>query len=122
MQELEDYIIAKYNPYVIDLSQYFMGDETQWENLNGAHFEKEFYRETFTQVIKIIFGQTDKRYFSEPDFFNVNRRGYEEDKLRKFDVENGIQTMELLKQRLFMSECIRQTGCICASRRESYKI
>lgn len=96
LQELEDYIIAKYNPFVIDLSQYFMGDGTQWENLNGAHFEKEFYRETFSQIIKIMFRQTGKRYFSEPDFFNVTRRGYEEDKLRMFDVEQGIKTMELL--------------------------
>ncbi|MBE5978958.1 MAG: hypothetical protein E7249_07455 [Paenibacillaceae bacterium] len=96
MQELENYIIAKYNPYVIDLSQYFMGDQTQWENLNGAHFEKEFYRETFEQIIKIMFGQTDKRYFSEPDFFNAARRGYKEDMERAFDVEHGIQTMELL--------------------------
>lgn len=96
LQELENYIIAKYNPYVIDLSQYFMGDQTQWDNLNGAHFEKEFYRETFEQVIKIMFGQTDKRYFSEPDFFNAARRGYKEDMERAFDVEHGIQTMELL--------------------------
>lgn len=80
LKELENYITAKYNPYVIDISQYFMGVETFWENLNGAHFEKEFYRETFTQLIKIINGDTDDRYYSEPDFFNGNRRGYEEDK------------------------------------------
>lgn len=96
LKELEDYIIEKYNPYVIDLSQYFMGDATYWDNLNGAHFEKEFYRETFTQLVKIIQGKTDNRYYSEPDFFNITRRGYEEDRQRIFDVENGIETLEML--------------------------
>lgn len=96
LKELEDYIIEKYNPYVIDLSQYFMGDATFWDNLNGAHFEKEFYRETYTQLIKIIQGETDNRYYSEPDFFNKTRRGYEEDRQRVFDIEHGIQTLDML--------------------------
>lgn len=96
LKELEDYIIEKYNPYVIDLTQYFMGDATFWDNLNGAHFEKEFYRETYTQLIRIIQGETDNRYYSEPDFFNKTRRGYEEDKQRVFDIEHGIKAVDML--------------------------
>lgn len=42
----------------IDLSKYFMGDQNDWDNLNGAHFEREFYRETFDQIKRIIFGET----------------------------------------------------------------
>ena len=67
---LEQYFIDKYNPWVIDLSKYFMGDQNSWENLNGAHFEKQFYRETF---------------------FSKKRRGYEEDLQRKFDVESALE-------------------------------
>ncbi len=29
-----------------------MGDRNCWDNLNGAHFEKKFYRETFDQIKK----------------------------------------------------------------------
>lgn len=96
LAELENYIISKYNPYVIDLSKYFMCDENEWDNLNGAHFEKEFYRETFDQIKRIINGETDKRYYSEPDFLNNDRRGFNEDIKRSFDVENGLTMMEKL--------------------------
>lgn len=96
LTELETYIIDKYNPYVIDLAQYFMGDENLWSNLNGAHFEKAFYRATFDQIKRIIKGETNERYFSNPDFFNEQRRGLSEDRLRKFDVEQGIRVFEQL--------------------------
>ena len=93
LAKLENYIIEKYNPYVIDLSQYFMGDANLWDNIQGAHFEKEFYRETFDQIKRIVKGETDKRYYSEPDFFNEARRGFEEDKKRKFDIEYNMNLM-----------------------------
>lgn len=95
-ERLEEYFINKYNPWVIDLSKYFMGDRNIWENLNGAHFEKEFYRETFDQIKRIIFTDDAKRYYDEPDFFNVQRRGYKEDKNRKFDIESGLKTFSNL--------------------------
>ena len=99
LAELEDYIIEKYNPYVIDLSKYFMGDQNAWNNLQGAHFENEFYRETFDQIKKIVKGKDAKRYFSEPKFFDENRRGFEEDKNRKFEIESNMQLMlKLLDQ------------------------
>ena len=93
LTELEDYIIEKCNPYVIDLSKYFMGDANAWNNIQGAHFENEFYRETFDQIKRIIKGETDTRYYSEPDFFNPKRRGFEEDRARKFDIEKNMQLM-----------------------------
>ena len=75
--EIEAYIIEKYNPYVIDLSKYYMVDENIWDNLNGEHFEEAFYRETFSQIKKIIYGETTEKYFSSPNFFDINRIGYE---------------------------------------------
>lgn len=96
LAELEDYIIGKYHPYVIDLSKYFMGDENDWSNLQGAHFEKEFYRETFAQIRRIIHGETNQKYFSEPDFFQEHRPGLGEDMKRKFHVEQGLELLEKL--------------------------
>ncbi|MBE5936751.1 MAG: hypothetical protein E7265_01835 [Lachnospiraceae bacterium] len=87
---LEEHIIEKYNPYVIDLSKYFCGDANYWDNLNGAHFEKEFYRETYDQIMRIVRGESKERYYSQPDFFNPQRRGYEEDRERLFDVESNL--------------------------------
>ena len=94
--ELENYIITKYDPYVIDISKYFMGDENLWSNLNGAHFEKEFYRETFDIICSIIRGETKEKYHSQPRFFDYSRRGIEEDMQRRFDAENSIALFEKL--------------------------
>jgi hypothetical protein len=93
LARLEDYIISKYNPYVIDLTKFFMGDANTWENIQGAHFETEFYRESFDQIKRIIKEGSKDKYYSKPDFFNSNRRGYEEDKKRKFDVESSMSLM-----------------------------
>lgn len=93
-KRLEQHIIDNYNPWVIDLSKYFLGDENIWENLQGAHFEREFYRETFDQVRRIILGETKERYFACPGLFNPERRGYLEDAKLPFDIEAGIEKME----------------------------
>lgn len=92
LAEAEQYIIQKFNPYVIDLSQYYMGDENEWDNLNGAHFERTFYRETYKQIRRIIFKGTDQRYYSEPVFPDKE----DWDMHKKFDVEKGIRRMEEL--------------------------
>lgn len=95
-RRLEDYVIAKYNPYVIDLSKYFMGDANMWDNLNASHFEKEFYRETYDQILRIINGEAAERYFDEVNLFFQDRPGYEEDMQRKFDVEYGLELFQSL--------------------------
>lgn len=94
-RKLEDYIIQKYNPYVIDISHYFMGDENIWDNLNAAHFEKEFYRETYRQICRIVKKQGAKRYFDTPCLFEMDRPGIEEDSQRELDVEWGLEVLEL---------------------------
>ena len=72
----------------------YSGDSNIWDNLNAAHFEKEFYRETYSYVLDIIKGKVNGRYFDKPHFFDRTREGYEEDKLRPFHVENGLKLME----------------------------
>lgn len=93
LAELENYIIERYNPYVIDLSKFFMGDENVWRNLQGAHFENQFYRETLDQIRRIVKGQNAERYYSSPSFFDENRRGFEQDKKRKFQIEPNMELM-----------------------------
>lgn len=96
LQRLENYIINKYQPIVVDISKYFMGDKNYWDNVQGAHFEKEFYRESFDIITSIIRGETTEKYFSNPRFFVPNRRGIDEDMIRKFDIESGIKMFEKL--------------------------
>ena len=52
--------------------------------------------ELYEFTIRIINGQTDKRYYSEPDFLNNSRRCFEEDIKRRFDVETGLAILEKL--------------------------
>ena len=70
-----------------------MGDNTLWENLNGAHFEREFYRESFDIIKDIIFHQPEKRLYNQPRLMDASRRGYEEDRKRPFDVELGLKML-----------------------------
>ena len=95
-RELEAYVIKKYNPYVIDISKYFMGDANLWSNLNASHFEKEFYRETYDQIVRIIHGEETERYYENVSFFNKDREGYKEDEKRAFDIEEGLCFFESL--------------------------
>lgn len=94
VRKLEDYIISKYNPYVIDLSHYYMGNENEWDNLNGAHFEKAFYTETYKYICEIIKNKSENRYYDTPHFMwdnfgipNKNELDY------AFDVENAIDLL-----------------------------
>lgn len=94
--KIEEYIINKYNPWVIDISKFFMGDANYWDNWNASHFEKEFYRETYRQIVKIINGQTDIRYYDKVQFFKKSREGYNEDMSRPYDIEFNLRVLELL--------------------------
>ena len=67
-------MVKKYQPYVINISGYFMGDANIWDNLNASHFEGEFYRETYDQIVRIIRGETEERYFDTVNFFNPQRQ------------------------------------------------
>lgn len=96
LYDVEEYIINRYYPYVIDLSKYYMGDENAWDNLNGAHFEKAFYRETFAQIKRIINGESKEKYYAQPHFFDQKGNETEEDTKRKFDIEQGIKMLEEL--------------------------
>ena len=96
IRALEEHVIQCYHPYVIDLSKYFMGDANVWDNWNASHFENEFYRETYDQIIRIVTGQAKERYFEKTRLFNPKRRGYGEDAKRCFDVEWGLDIVRLL--------------------------
>lgn len=91
---LEQHVIQKYNPYVIDLSKYFIGDANIWNNWNASHFERQFYRETYDQIVRIVTGQSKEKYFDKVKFFDQTRDGYEEDKKRAFDVEWGNELFQ----------------------------
>lgn len=90
LRRLEDYIIQRYHPYVIDLSRFYMGDENVWGNIQGAHFENEFYHETFETINYIIKAKPKQRVWDKPTFF-TNK--YLPDD-RKFDVDDAFVKLE----------------------------
>lgn len=86
-RELEDYVISRVHPYVIDLSKYFFCDENFWPtHIHGAHYEEEFYRESYDQILRIVKHLPAERYFDAPRFFDRKREGYAEDAARELDV------------------------------------
>ena len=61
IRKLEDYIIEKIDPYVIDLSKYFIVDEEYWGNVNGVHYQKIYYKEAFNKFKDIVFSNKSSR-------------------------------------------------------------
>ena len=55
IRELEERIIEKYHPHVLDLSKYYIGDQKYNSDLQGAHFSKEYYMESFEKIKEIVF-------------------------------------------------------------------
>lgn len=97
LAELEQYIIDKYRPYVIDMTKYYMGDANIWgHEVSGGHFETAFYHETLRQIVRIVRGEADERYFSSPDFFSDDRPWIDELKKERFDIKSGLKLLETL--------------------------
>ncbi len=97
LQRLEDYIIRKYQPYVIDLAKFYMGNENEWANLNGAHFEHRFYRRVFSCISEIVTGQVSDRYYANPEYM-WDEFGLPTDAEKKwqFDVEGALHLLPQL--------------------------
>ena len=97
LKRLEDYIIRKYQPYVIDLSKFYICSENEWTNLNGAHFEYRFYRQAFKYITEIVTGRADTRYFAKPEFmWEGFGQATEAEKNWKFDVEGALELLPQL--------------------------
>lgn len=61
VKKLEEYIINKVDPYIIDLTKYFITDERHWDNLNGVHYQKLFYEEALIQLEDILFNDNSEK-------------------------------------------------------------
>lgn len=90
LRRLEDYIIERYHPYVLDLSKFYMGDENVWSNLQGAHFEKQFYHQTFETINYIIKEKPKQKIWNKPSFFKC--RGCQDSVA--LDVEEAFARLE----------------------------
>lgn len=53
-RELEDRLLREYNINSIDYSKYYIDDEEYWSNLQGAHFSKGYYTESFKKMKEIL--------------------------------------------------------------------
>lgn len=96
LKNLENYIIEKYQPYVIDLSEYYMGDHNTWNNLQGAHFEMGFYHDVLHYIREIVGKTPLKRYFNTPSLFNQVYERTDEYKGKTFDVEYALSFLPQL--------------------------
>ena len=61
IKDVEEYIIKKVNPYVLDLTKFFITDERFWDNLNGVHYEKKFYEDGLKELNDIMFNKNSVR-------------------------------------------------------------
>lgn len=60
--ELEEYIIQKYNPYVIDVSKYFIADENHNPDVTPVHFEENYSISSWSLMQNIIVNKPKQRY------------------------------------------------------------
>ncbi len=74
-----------------------MGNENEWDNLNGAHFEHRFYHRVYSFIYEIITGKATTKYYEQPEFiwdsFGVSTP---EEQSWKFDVECALALLPQL--------------------------
>ncbi|SFU80412.1 hypothetical protein SAMN04487886_11752 [Clostridium sp. DSM 8431] len=73
VKKLEEYIISKVNPYIIDLTKYFITDERYWDNLNGVHYQKYFYEEASIELQDILFNDNSERVHDKISALRVSQ-------------------------------------------------
>ncbi|WP_432750001.1 DUF6270 domain-containing protein [Paenibacillus amylolyticus] len=61
--ELENYIIEKYNPYVLDVSKYFIADEDYESDVTPVHFEENYNISSWSLMKDIILNKPKQRYY-----------------------------------------------------------
>jgi len=57
---LEEYIIDRYHLQVIDVSKYFIGDENVHSDLQGSHFDRNYYTDSLNHIRRIIFDRSSR--------------------------------------------------------------
>ncbi|KIL40661.1 hypothetical protein SD70_12160 [Gordoniibacillus kamchatkensis] len=63
LHELEEYIIDKYNPYVIDVSKYFIADENYNPDVSPVHFEENYGLSSWQLMQTIILNKPKQKYY-----------------------------------------------------------
>ncbi|MCL2018742.1 MAG: DUF6270 domain-containing protein [Oscillospiraceae bacterium] len=73
LKELEDCIIEKYNPYVIDVSKYFISDESHNADFTPVHFENDYALAASKSMYEIIKKKPKQKYYENIDASIVSR-------------------------------------------------
>ncbi|OBZ10739.1 hypothetical protein A8L34_19415 [Bacillus sp. FJAT-27264] len=63
LYELEEYVIDKYNPYVVDVSKYFIADEEYNTDVTPVHFEENYAISSWSLMQNIILNKPKQRYY-----------------------------------------------------------
>ena len=64
LAELEQYIIDKYKPYVVDVSKYFIADENYEPDATPVHYEENYYKSAWSIIRHVLHNHPEQRYFS----------------------------------------------------------
>lgn len=63
LYELEEYVIKKYNPYVLDVSKYFIADEDYNPDVTPVHFEENYLKSSWSLMQDVILNKPKQRYY-----------------------------------------------------------
>lgn len=63
LYDLEEYVIKKYDPYVIDVSKYFIPDENYNPDVTPVHFEKNYEISAQLLIEEILVNRPKQKYY-----------------------------------------------------------
>jgi len=63
LDDLENYVIQKYNPYVIDITKYFIPDETDNPDVTPIHYEGSYHEAAWFLINNILMNKPTQRLY-----------------------------------------------------------
>ncbi|MFB5763841.1 DUF6270 domain-containing protein [Paenibacillus medicaginis] len=63
LYDLEEYVINKYDPYIIDISKYFVADENYNPDVTPVHFEENYGVTSWILMEDIILNKPKQKYY-----------------------------------------------------------
>ena len=65
LAELEEWLIKRHNPYVIDVTKYFIADQNFEPDVTPVHYEENYRKSAWALMKHILLERPERRYFDE---------------------------------------------------------